>query len=164
MSKTMNPRELITMAIQIEKNGSQYYTRMAENAKDDNIRDIFTYLASQEKDHISNFTRLQEAMGEDSLPVPDAYCSPEIAGYLEAMADGNVFSNLFPVEQIAGEIHSDQEAIRHAISFEKDSVLFFGEILGMLPPDEPNRPIVAELIRQEKIHIAKLYAFLGSKI
>lgn len=163
MNKTMNPRELITMAIQIEKNGCRYYTKMAENAKTDEVREIFNYLASQEEQHVSDFRRLQETLGEIDDSLPEDYQTQEIAGYLKAMAEGQVFSNLFTIEQIAEEIHTDQDAIRHAISFEKDAILLFSEIWSMLPADEPNRDVVLELIRQEKIHIAKLFVLLGSR-
>jgi rubrerythrin len=64
--------------------------------------------------------------------------------------------------ELASEIRDDKQAIYHAIGFEKDTVLFFSDILGILGPNDENRSLIEELIRQEKIHIAKLHTLLSS--
>jgi rubrerythrin len=161
MNVMLNPRELITMAIQIEKNGYDYYTRMAARAVDQKIKGIFLQLAEAEEQHVIDFTRLQDSLSQEEYEVPEDYLAPEIASYLTSLADGHIFCNQFPVEQIAAEIETDEQALRHAISFEKDSIIFFHEIYALLPEQEPNRKAVLELIRQEKIHIARLYTLMA---
>jgi len=49
---------------------------------------------------------------------------------------------------------SDKEAIQIAIGFEKDSLLFFGEIGKFVP--NYDRQVIEELIRQEREHLSKL--------
>ncbi len=163
MTIRFNPRELLTVAIQIERNGEAYYTRMAAQVKEPGIKKIMEGLAVAEKQHITDFQKIEAGLSQQEYDIPEEYLTPEMEGYLRSLADGKVFSNLLPVEEIAGEIRTDVDAIRHAISFEKDSIIFFNEIYDLLPENEPNRRAVAELIRQEKIHIAQLYALMGGR-
>ncbi|GAB4277048.1 MAG: ferritin family protein [Candidatus Rifleibacteriota bacterium] len=158
-----NAEELMELAIQIEKNGKEYFLGMAEKTQNPDVRDIFTYLANEEQSHLENFVKIREKLSEskDEIEIADEYNTPEMYGYLKAMFDGRVFPNLKTYEEIASEIKTDEQAVYHAISFEKDTVLFFSEILSMLGEKDENRPLILELIRQEKIHIARLFTLLG---
>ncbi len=158
-----SPSELMELAIQIEKNGQNYFNKVAEKAKSQSIKDIFLFLAGEEAKHIEDFKKIREGLVDPAFEIADEYATPEMDTYLTAMFDGRVFPNLNSYDEVAEEIKTDEQAIRHAISFEKDTILFFSEILNMLPKDEENRGVVEELIRQEKIHIAKLYTFLKTK-
>ncbi len=156
-----NPRELLTLAARIEKNGWDYYTRMAKVSQNGRVRKVFELLAEAEIQHGKDFQRIETTLATTDLEVPDEYLSPEIAGYLQSLADGSVYPSLASVDEIAAEIHSDEDAVRHAISFEKDTIVFFHEFHDLLPADSPDRAVILELIRQEKIHIAKLYTLMG---
>jgi rubrerythrin len=154
------------MAIQIEKNGKEYYALMMEKSENPEIRQVFEYLGREEQSHLENFVKIREKLAasqsEKQFEIADEYNTPEMFNYLNAMFDGRVFPNLNSHAEIAGEIKSDEQAIYHAIGFEKDTVLFFQEISNILGPTDPNRGLVEELIRQEKIHIARLYTLLGN--
>ena len=158
---TCNPSELMELAIQIEKNGYNYYTKMLNITKDEGVKKIFSYLAQEEKQHIDDFVKLRESITKPVYEIADEYNSPEMETYLKAMFDGRVFPNLESLDAIAEEITTDKDAIRHALSFEKDTIVFFSEILNMLGKDEENKNVIKELIRQEKIHIAKLFTLLN---
>ena len=161
MEKIFNPKELLTMAIQIEKNGFTYYCRMAEGTKNPDVKKIFEQLAKAEKQHITDFKLIEESLAPDEFQIPDDYLTPDIDQYLCSLSDGEVFSNLTDVAEVAGKIQSDRQAILHAISFEKDSIIFFHEIHDLLSVEAPNRKAVGELIPQEKIHMAGLYTLLS---
>lgn len=160
-----NTDELMEMAIQIEKNGKEYYAAMTEKSENPDVKKVFEYLGHEEQSHLDNFikirNRLAIANAESDFQIADEYNTPEMFGYLNALFDERVFPNLRSHADIASEIKNDEQAIYHAIGFEKDTVLFFSEILGILGNDDQNRSLVAELIRQEKIHIARLYTLLG---
>ncbi|MFZ2955651.1 MAG: ferritin family protein [Candidatus Ozemobacteraceae bacterium] len=162
--ENMNPRELLILAIQIEENGYAYYSRMTERTDNAGAKEIFRYLAAQEKQHIVDFKTIAQNLGPSGDVLPAVYQVPEIQGYLAALADGRVFPSLMNGEaakKAAAEIDSDIDAIAYAIVFEKDAILFFGEVLEMLSKDHPERGAILELIHQEKLHISRLHVLAG---
>lgn len=166
MSKTKrySPRDLLTMAVQIEKNGEAYYLRMAEQSQQPEARKMFEYLAGQERGHVVDFQKIIESLGSDADRVPEAYREVAVEGYLEALANGKVFPNTASLDEAtrsAKKIRTDAEALLHALQFEKDAIIFFGEVLAMLPGDHPDRKAVEELIRQEKVHISRLHTMVA---
>lgn len=161
----INAVEMMELAVQIEKNGKEYFAAMAEKSENPKVKQIFNFLVREEQSHLENFVKIRNRLEErtkEEFQVADEYNTPEMDIYIQAMSDGKVFPNLNSYKELAFEIKDDEQAIYHAIGFEKDTVLFFGEILDILGPEDENRGLIEELIRQEKIHIAKLYALLGS--
>ncbi len=154
------------MAIQIERNGREYYSMMLERSENEEVKKVFDFLGREEQSHLDNFLKIRQKLAESSengeIEIADEYNTPEMIAYLTALFDGRVFPNLNSHAEIAREIKTDEQAVYHAIGFEKDTVLFFQEILNILGPADQNRPLVEELIRQEKIHIARLYTLLGN--
>jgi rubrerythrin len=159
-----NAEELFELAIQIEKNGKEYYLAMAEKTERESVKEIFSYLVREEESHLENFLEIREKLSRQAqeTEIAEEYETPEMYNYVKAMFDGKVFPNLKSHTELVKEIQTDEQAIYHAISFEKDTVLFFSEIFNMLGEKDENRGLIQELIRQEKIHIARLYTLLGS--
>lgn len=161
----LNADELMELAIQIEKNGKEYFAAMAERSENPKVKQIFSFLVREEQSHLEIFEKVRSRLAathNEDFQIADEYNTPEMAAYVQAMSDGRVFPNLESYSEVAREIRDDEQAIHHAIGFEKDTVIFFGDILGMLGQSDENRPLIEELIRQEKIHIAKLYTLLSS--
>ena len=52
MSDTLSMQEIIEIAIEIEKNGVKFYQALMESAKTDRVKELFSYLADAEKQHI----------------------------------------------------------------------------------------------------------------
>jgi rubrerythrin len=163
-SVNYNAAELMELAIQIEKNGKNYFLAMAAKTENEKVREIFNYLANEEQSHLENFVAIRNKIeqSEEETPIADEYATPEMYEYVKAMFDGRIFPNLKSHEELTKEIKTDEQAVYHAISFEKDTVLFFSEILRMLGENSENKPLIEELIRQEKIHIARLHTLLGN--
>ncbi|HAE37457.1 MAG TPA: hypothetical protein DCG57_02325 [Candidatus Riflebacteria bacterium] len=158
-----NADELMELAIKIEKNGKEYFAAMAERSENSRVKQVFNLLVREEQSHLDNFVKVRARLAEknqEQFQIADEYNTPEMAAYVQAMTDGRVFPNLCSHTELAAEIRDDEQAIYHAIGFEKDTILFFGDILGILGPDDENRALIEELIRQERIHIAKLYTLL----
>lgn len=158
-----NAQELMQLAIQIEKNGKEYYDAMIERTDNPKVKDIFTFLAREEQSHLENFVTIRNKIieNEADYAIADEYQTPEMYAYVEAMSDGQVFPNTVSYADIIEEIKTDEQAIRHAITFEKDTILFFYEILTMFRGNEKTKALIEELIRQEKVHIARLHTLLA---
>ncbi|MGM0599358.1 MAG: ferritin-like domain-containing protein [Candidatus Rifleibacteriota bacterium] len=159
-----NADEIIELAIQIEKNGRDYFLAMAEKTDNPKVREVFNYLVNEEESHLGIFKEIRAklAQKEPEMEIADEYKTPEMYNYVKAMFDGRVFPDMKSHREVTAEIKTDEQAIYHAISFEKDTVLFFNEILNLLGEDDENRPLIEELIRQEKIHIARLFTLMGN--
>jgi rubrerythrin len=147
-------KEMLEMALQIEANGERYYTVAAEAAKSERLRDLFNFLAGEEKKHLAYFKKMkQQAEGPHPHEIFTPYIE-EASLYLKGMADTRVFTNIDAIEQLAREVRDERDVLNYAIDMEKESLLFYYEFIkGM---QESDQPILEELIRQEQEHLKKL--------
>ncbi len=56
--KYLNEDELFKVAMEIEKQGIEFYTKAFENASVEKAKDIFKFLSDQEKHHFQIFKRM----------------------------------------------------------------------------------------------------------
>ncbi len=145
--------ELIEMAVQTEKGGKLYYEMVASVTADSRLRGLFCWLAEQENNHIATF----EAIGR-TVPVrPEElpYNWDEVVPYLKAIIDSRYFlgSGNKAIE-LARTASTPGEALYHALSFEKETLLFYIELQGLISVDA--QPAVQRLIAEEKSHIRQL--------
>jgi rubrerythrin len=61
---------------------------------------------------------------------------------------------------VAEELEDEEEALRMALGFEKDTLLFYYDLREMLPAKE--RETVDKIIREEKSHALRLGSLLRS--
>lgn len=152
MTVKFSGTEVIEMAIQIEKKGYDFYTVLQNNAKKGNMKDLFEWLAKEEKRHITVFEGLRQAFA--NIDMKDFYNWEEVALYFKALIDTKVFPNTIEGKNLAEELEDEIGAIHISISFEKDNILFFQEIRDLV--EEKERKIINRLIKEEKSHIMKL--------
>jgi len=147
-------KEVLEMAIKIEENGLKYYTDAAKASRNEKLKEVFKALADEECDHIRVFSELKKTLSDkDYQEGFDAYAE-EAALYLCAIADTEVFTNPDKGRDLALQVKDEKDAVRIALDMEKDSLLFYYEILKMIR--EKDRAVVENLIEQEKNHVKKL--------
>ncbi|NOX97590.1 MAG: ferritin family protein [Nitrospirae bacterium] len=151
MSGIFKGSEIVEIGIQIEKNGWEFYQSLADSSQNEKVRESCRYLAGEEKKHIEDFEKLLPSL-EKYVP-PESYPG-EYEAYVKALSEEHVFTNNNAVKDMIQKAPSDKEAIQIAIGFEKDSLLFFGEIGKFVP--NYDRQVIEELIRQEREHLSKL--------
>ncbi|GAI12062.1 unnamed protein product, partial [marine sediment metagenome] len=115
-------------------------------------REIFQYLAGEEGKHISVFQNILDKMDEKYEP-PEFYPG-EYFAYMKVLASEYVFTQKDKGEEIAKEVKDDKEAVELGIKFEKDSILFYVGLKGVVSKND--QKIVDELIMQEQEHLKKL--------
>ena len=150
MAELLTPRLILEMAVNIEKNGEAFYRNLANWADDPNVREIFSKLAAAEKKHQTDFSQLLSFATDDNIA--ETYPG-EVADYIRALSREHVFvgdKTKFDHMKKA----SDDEAIRFAIGFEKDSILLYNELKSYVPKEHEGA--VKELIKQEKSHVMLL--------
>ncbi|OGO04097.1 MAG: hypothetical protein A2Y60_04735 [Chloroflexi bacterium RBG_13_54_9] len=151
VSQTSLGREVLEVAIEIEKNGRSFYEFMAKQAKGSEVWDTFTFLAGQEQKHEETFREMLNRLG--GYQPAQAYPG-EHYQYIKDLADSEIFVGDRVQAVLAREMASYDESLDIAIGFEKDSILLYSEIRGFVPKDDQD--IVEKVVFEEKTHLRQL--------
>jgi rubrerythrin len=145
--------EIMEMAVQTEKLGYQFYTGMAEKFKtDDGLTRLFGELAGKEKQHEKTFTGLKDMVARQGIePVQ----WEEVSNYLRAFVESEFFLGRGKALPAMDHIKTVLDAVRFAIGFEKETLLYFMELRTMVKEKE----VLDEVINEEKSHIRWLDTF-----
>lgn len=152
--------EALNMALQIEKNGEAFYEAAARKVEDEEVRAVMEDLAVQERRHYKAFQKLADRVGH-----PPALSAPEWEEYDEYVAtalENALFAGPDKALAAAEGVRTAEEALRMALGFEKDTLLFFYDLKEMMP--EADRGLVGEIIREEKAHARRLARLLGKQM
>jgi len=157
MAHFFHANEIAKAAVEIERKGREFYRRVASKAKTDKNRELFEYLADEESKHELIFQGLMERLGKIDLPAWST--QDEYAQYLDALIDSHALFSGGLAEKYMADADDEQTAIRMAMSFEKDTLLFFTEMESLVP--EAEKPAVRQCIEEERLHLRRLQAMLG---
>ncbi|MFN3739304.1 MAG: ferritin family protein [Thermodesulfovibrionales bacterium] len=147
-------REVIEQAVQIEKLGYQFYTEMAQRFREEEgLRKLFTTLAEKELRHEKVFKELLDMVGDSE---PDGW--DDISAYMRAMVESEFFLGKEKSLPAMTHIKTVDDAVKFAIGFEKETLLYFHGIRDAVKEKE----IVDEIINEEKSHIMWLTRFRDS--
>ena len=113
--------ELLEIAVGIERNGMAFYQALAGKTGNRDVKDIYTYLAGEEKKHLDTFQGMSDSLGQ--VKPPETY-GDEYMLYLKSLVGSVIFSNVTEAQQKAGKISDESEALDTGIQAEKDSILF----------------------------------------
>ncbi len=149
--------EILEMAIQTETLGYQFYTSMAQKFKsDDSLVKLFTTLANKEKVHEKIFTGLKSSVAKSGTePVQ----WEEVSNYMRAFVESEFFLGRGKSLPTLDYIRSASEAVKFALGFEKETLLYFMELRALVREKAP----VDEVINEEKSHIVWLDAYRVGK-
>ncbi|ACM22772.1 MULTISPECIES: ferritin-like domain-containing protein [Thermotoga] len=149
-------KELLSIAVRVEKDGEEFYRKLAERFEKPDIKEFFSYMARQEAEHARTFESIGEELGVDE----ETYLNLEDAEeYLKSFVEGRFFPDAATMEKYLKE-RSVEEAIDFSISVEKETIIFYYEILELLK-NERAKDLVRSIINQEKQHVVKLLRIKG---
>ena len=140
--------DVLTFAVEIEKNGQSFYAAVANNTGDSGVKKVFLKLAEQEEKHVADFEKLLDKITNNQ---PQETYSGEYLDYVKALVDNHVFNTGADIKAMAESVKSKVDALDLALQFEKDSILFFAELKNVVAPH--NHRIIEDLINQERDHI-----------
>ncbi len=155
MGIMFNADEVFEMGMDIEKNGEAYYNKAAELATDPRVKKVFEYLAGEEKNHWETFKQLRDELGgETTTPtVIDSEGVKEL--YLDALVKSLLFSNEREAEHVAENAPDALAALKAALTFEKDTILFFTSMKSMTR-ENLGADKIDLLIAEEQNHIIRI--------
>ena len=157
MTTAFSGTELVEIAIQIEECGKAYYEEALKHLSNPEVREVFAYLRDEEEVHAATFEGLLSRLTDISA---EWRANEDYVTYMRALAANRVFPDPAAVRAAVAGLADDAEAIRFALGFEKDTVLFFYEMRPMV--GERDRPLVDDLIAEERKHIRRLTALLAN--
>ena len=137
------------IAIQIEENGEKAYRKASRDVNDPEISEIFSWMADEEKRHGQWFASIQS----DKELTPDQQKLEEMGrGLLKEMIADQTFS--MENKELL-KVKTFQEMVTQSKSFEKDTILFYQFLKGVLEDEEACRQIDL-IIAEEQNHFDKL--------
>ncbi len=150
----LNLREIIEMAIQIERSGAAFYGRLKELETGVESGALFQNLEQAEHRHIKDFEGILESAltRHRGMEYP---ITEEALLYLRAFASRRIFSDPEEAIRKAEALKDIFQALDMALDFELNSVGFYREMAGLIE-DPGDRASVEEMERQEKEHAATL--------
>ncbi len=155
MGIKFNADEVFEMGMDVEKNGEAYYRKAAELVKDEKVKEVFLMLMKEEMKHYEIFKKLRESLPpKSSLPtVSDPEGQEGL--YLDALVKSRLFNSEREAEELAGKVENEIEALRAALTFEKDTILFFQSMKSMTREDL-GRNEIEMLVDEERKHVIQI--------
>lgn len=150
-----NAGEVVRVAIEIEKRGLVFYNHAQKLVGDEEVKEAFSALAGDELKHQTMFESLLLDLPEELKRPTVSDLDQEMDLYIRDLASQHVFGTGDGSESELAKIETVEDALKLALRFEKDSVIFY---LGMLEVtcEGKARETVSLLIKEEQRHIRRL--------
>ena len=158
---TFNANEVFEMAINIEKQGEQFYLKAADLFEEPAVQMLLKGLAHMEVDHQRTFRAMRDDLLEDESYAQGFDPEGLSASYLHAMTSGQVFDiKTEPASRLTGHV-SLKEVLNMGIEAEKNSIVFYTGIKGIVP-DSLGKDKVDRIIEEEMKHVVLLSDAIAS--
>ena len=150
--------DIVEFAVEIEKNGKDFYETLAADSKDEKLKETFRSLANAEGQHAQVFSKILERLGPFN---PKEAFNDEYFAYMKSIADEHVFTKALNGHEIAKSITTNDKAIAMAIAIEKDSIAFYNQMKKVVNKNE--HLIINEIIANEYQHLKTLEDLIEPK-
>jgi rubrerythrin len=142
--------EIFQIAMELGEAGRVFYETLAAKSENHDLADLCRSLVVQETNHYRTFKKMSEELVERPASRPLTWDELHFA---QILIEEHVLSD----PQAARDAASSGDVVamlETAIRLEKDSVLFYNELLAEV--DEKDAPAVEEIIDEEKRHVRSL--------
>lgn len=158
MAEFFTAADIVAAAIRIEQRGQDVYTQAVTMAVRPEVQALFRHLAAEEARHEATFRAMADRVGPVELPAWSI--AAEYVEYLHALLDSHaLFTRTDTLNALKGAADDHVAALRLAIRFEKDTLLFFTEMRALVPASE--KAAVDACIAEERTHLRSLTAMLA---
>ncbi|UCG20917.1 MAG: ferritin family protein [Deltaproteobacteria bacterium] len=142
-------REIIDMAIQLEKNAETFYRAAVAKMSTPSLEPVLICLANEERDHSQWFEKLRRVAQEAKAGGQGEEISSEA---LRSLVGDQKFSL---AEVDLANIESVKELIELAVEHEKDTIIFYQMLQSFIDDPETTKEL-DEIIAEEEQHIKVL--------
>jgi rubrerythrin len=148
-------KEIVDMAIRIEKNGESVYRNAIEKISNPALISLLEWMADEEVKHAQWFSNLQQHIETPLKNTTIENMSPELLNDI-------IGDQSFSLKEVDfSQVKNINDLIDTFIEFEKDSILFY-EMLQMLIQNEETLEQLNQIINEENNHIQQLQEFIRS--
>jgi rubrerythrin len=161
--KNFSILEAVEVALVMEEEGIRFYTLAEQKAGVPELKKLFSFLRDKEHQHIETFRRLYSDLAAREGD-PDAelwLLDTEVSSYFRAAVDSTVFPAKGSAEKAIAELHGVTEILRFALRLEKESILFYHELLASAPWPEA-KTLLEKVIAEERRHVVFIHEKLTS--
>ena len=145
-------REIIDIAIKIEKNGESFYRDAMEKISNPALKPVLLFLADQEHEHAQWFEKLKQK-------TTTAEGNQKVAEISEAMLQNLVGDQKFSLgDADLSELDTVESLIELAIEVEQDTIVFY-QMLQAFIDDSDTLEGLNEIIAEENRHIELLQEY-----
>jgi rubrerythrin len=144
--------DITELAMELEKNGEAFYRAVAEKVDSPEVRALFEDLAEQEVAHYKVFQKLARSIREQPFMTDEEWDMYQ--DYLDATVQSAFFEGADKALAAADEVEGQEQALRMAIGFEKETMLFFHDLYDRVP--ENGKGTVEKVIAEERRHVQRL--------
>lgn len=147
-------REVVEQAVQTERLGREFYSRMSSKFRDDEkLKQLFDTLALKELEHEHKFSEMKENIGDEMMVDWD-----EAAQYLRAIVESEFFLGKNKALPSMENLNSPGDAVNYALRFEKETLLYYHGLKDSVKDQD----VLNEIINEEKSHIRWLSEYRKS--
>ncbi|HUU93239.1 MAG TPA: ferritin family protein [Phycisphaerae bacterium] len=147
-----NEIEGAKIAQNMEKNGVVFYQKAAAKAESAAVRDTFLQFAEDEKTHLARFEELEETLQRERRNGAGYADDAEIASYIDGLLKTQVFGDEGDVARLADQAEDDLAALAVAMRAERDSILFYQEMMGLVDSKDAQAAF-STILDEERDHL-----------
>ena len=145
----MDKRDLLTMAMEREKGGYEFYSRAAEITGDAKGREMFTWLAQQEMGHFNSLRNLVDALKSSAQAEPirlSVEDTMQLKDLSESEAEGDITATTTALEALQIAMDAERASIDLYRKAEKNTL------------DPAAKMMFSEMVAEEQAHLLMLEA------
>lgn len=152
MSSKYAGSEVLHMAVEIEKKGREFYESVARTQKNEKTQNVFNFLIDEEIRHEKLFKEMLKQVEKDMEK--SVYDDTELILYFSALVDRKIFPDIEEGMDLQKQISDPAVALRVALSMEKDSILFYSELLNVT--HKKDHAVINQIMEEERDHISRI--------
>ncbi len=153
MAAAFNVEEIVSIGIEIEKNGRIFYKKAAETTTDSVLKATLEQLAAWESEHIYTFETIKRELASASTD-ESWYANEESQGYFKAAADSHVFIQNSDIPSLLSDCDTPLDIFEMALRFEKDSIVLYQTLKELVNPALGGHEELDKVIKEELMHVA----------
>jgi len=148
-------REIIDLALQIEKNGEKIYRNALKSVTDPSVLALLQKLADEEISHVEWFSTLKQK-------IKSTTDDPQLMEMGNSILNSVLGDQSFSLKDVDfSKIDRTDDLLKLVIEFEKDTVLFYGMIRPLIDSSE-DLVHLDKIIAEENQHVQLFQDILDS--